>query len=171
MEMYHLTTENFEVFYMDHFDEFLSFVLSRTSDNEIAIDICQECFIKTMQQLQRDGSIAYPRGYFYTLLRNAIIDYYRKKKSLSLDLFTQSGGDIIDTASVAHHDRGYYQQIIKKLDTLPDTYRDIVIMKFVLDLSVAEISERLGLSENVVSVRLHRGRARAQEILSEIYQK
>ena len=77
--MLSLTKENFELFYMDHFDEFLVFTMSRVSDKSIALDICQDCFIKTLEQLHRDPVIRSPRGYFYTILRNRIIDFYRKK--------------------------------------------------------------------------------------------
>lgn len=164
--MYVLKKETFEAFYMDHFDEFLAFTLSRVGDKDISIDICQECFIKTLEQVHRDVVIETPRGYFYTLLRNRIIDFYRKKKSLSLDDYTESGGDITDDTLVS--DDRYYQEILNKLHRLPDTYRDIIIMRFVMDLSVTDIAERLKLPENTVSVRIHRGRELAKNLLSEI---
>ena len=165
MNMYQLTTTNFEEFYMDHFDEFLSFTMSRVSDKDIAIDICQECFIKTLEHLHRGVHIEIPRGYVYTLLRNRIIDFYRKKKTVSLDDYTETGGDIPNEEKPT--DRIYYQKLIDRLGQLPDTYRDIIIMRFVMDLSVTDIAERLGIPENTVSVRIFRGKELAMQLLSE----
>jgi RNA polymerase sigma-70 factor (ECF subfamily) len=162
--MYTLTNANFEEFYMDHFDEFLSFTTSRVSDKDIAIDICQECFIKTLEHIHRGNIIETPRGYVYTLLRNRIIDFYRKKKTVSLDDYTETGGDVLDEEKPT--DRIYYQRLIDKLGELPDTYRDIIIMRFVMDLSVTDIAERLGLPENTVSVRIFRGKELAMQLLS-----
>lgn len=164
MDMYILKKETFEAFYMDHFDEFLSFTLSRVGDRDISVDICQECFIKTLEQVHRETIIETPRGYMYTLLRNRIIDFYRKKKSISLDSYTETGGDILDDQKPA--DRIYYQKMIDTLEQLPDTYRDIIIMRFVMDLSVSDIAERLGLPENTVSVRIYRGKELAMQLLS-----
>lgn len=163
--MYRLTTANFDEFYMDHFDEFLSFTMSRVSDKDIAIDICQECFIKALEHLHRGTPIETPRGYIYTLLRNRIIDFYRKKKTISLDDYTETGGDILDEEKPT--DRIYYQKLIDTLGELPDTYRDIIIMRFVMDLSVTDIAERLGIPENTVSVRIFRGKELAIQLLSE----
>lgn len=166
MDMYSLTKENFELFYMDHFDEFLAFTLTRVGDKNIAIDICQECFIKTLEQVYKDSVIESPRGYFYKILRNKIIDFYRKKKSASLDDFINDGGDIAENN--LEGDNHYYLLIIEKLKELPDNYRDIIIMKMVMDLSISDISERTGLSENVISVRIHRGREIAQKLLADL---
>ena len=43
------------------------------------------------------------------------------------------------------------------LEELPDTYREVLILRFVDELGPKEISNLIEESENVVSVRLHRG--------------
>lgn len=44
------------------------------------------------------------------------------------------------------------------IDGLPETYRTVVVLRLVERLSTAEVAETLGLSEEAVRVRLHRGR-------------
>ena len=43
------------------------------------------------------------------------------------------------------------------LATLPDEYREVIVLRFVDELGPKEISQLVEESENVVSVRLHRG--------------
>ena len=160
-----LTKEQFESFYDDFFNEFLGFTILRVGDRNIAIDLCQEAFIKTLEKLDAGEIINSPHAYVYHILKNKIIDYYRKKKSLSLDMLTDEGFDTgIENNS---SDNLYYTRIIEKLHELPDTYRDAIIMRFVMDLPPSEIAQRLGITENVASVRIHRGREIAQKILQD----
>ena len=49
----------------------------------------------------------------------------------------------------------------------PDVYREVIILRFVDELGPKEISELIEESENVVSVRIHRG----LKLLREIVQK
>jgi RNA polymerase sigma-70 factor, ECF subfamily len=160
-----LTKNQFEDFYDECFNEFLGFTILRIGDRNIAIDLCQEAFIKTLEILQNGEHIQSPHAYIYRILKNKIIDYYRKKKSLSLDQLTDDGFDTPGTHPES--DNLYYARIVKKLEELPDTYRDAVIMRFVMELSPGEIADRLQISENVVSVRIYRGREIAQKILED----
>ncbi len=162
-EPFNSKVSDFEHFYKKSFDEFFVYALTRTGNREIAMDICQESFTKLWNELHTGKKIDNLHGFFYRILRNKIIDFYRKKKSLSLDDLREQGFEPI--ANQTTHESREIQTILKKLETLPDTYRDIVIMRFITELSIPEISERTGLSENVISVRLHRGKLLAQEIL------
>jgi RNA polymerase sigma-70 factor, ECF subfamily len=56
--------------------------------------------------------------------------------------------------------RGQLGQILQSsIDALPDTYRSVFILREVEQLSTVETGECLGLSEEAVKTRLHRGRA------------
>ena len=50
---------------------------------------------------------------------------------------------------------------------LPETYRAVLEMKFLLDCSGKDISQKLGISENAVNVRISRGRAMLREIMEK----
>jgi RNA polymerase sigma-70 factor (ECF subfamily) len=50
------------------------------------------------------------------------------------------------------------------LDDVGDKYRDVIIMRFIDELSVKEISDVTGETENNISVRLHRGMEKLREI-------
>lgn len=48
---------------------------------------------------------------------------------------------------------------------LPDMYREVIAMRYVHDLSIREVAEATGVSENVISVRLHRGLKKLRALL------
>ncbi|MFA6408374.1 MAG: sigma-70 region 4 domain-containing protein, partial [Candidatus Paceibacterota bacterium] len=50
------------------------------------------------------------------------------------------------------------------IPTLPQTYRAVLTMRYIDDFSIKEIAVALEVSENVVSVRVHRGLARLKEL-------
>ena len=53
----------------------------------------------------------------------------------------------------------------RALALLPEVTRDVLVQKFVADLPYAAIGEALGLSENAVAVRIHRGKLALQKLL------
>jgi RNA polymerase sigma-70 factor (ECF subfamily) len=50
------------------------------------------------------------------------------------------------------------------LAQLPPLYSEVLFMRYVEDLTVKEIAEILAETENVVSVRLHRGREKLRQL-------
>lgn len=52
------------------------------------------------------------------------------------------------------------------IDSLPAHYRSVVVMRLVEGLSTAETARLLDVSEEVVRIRLHRGRDRLRRVLT-----
>ena len=55
----------------------------------------------------------------------------------------------------------------REMSALPATYRTVIMLRDVEGLSTAETAESLGVSEDVVKTRLHRGRAMLRERIEE----
>ena len=56
-------------------------------------------------------------------------------------------------------------RVRKGITQLDDLYRDIILLRYAEDLPPKEIARITGLSENVVSVRIHRGVEKLRVIL------
>lgn len=54
------------------------------------------------------------------------------------------------------------------IDTLPDTYRIVLVLRDIEELSTAEVAEMLELTEANVKVRLHRARAALKKLLEPL---
>jgi RNA polymerase sigma factor (sigma-70 family) len=55
----------------------------------------------------------------------------------------------------------------RAVETLPDTFRETILLFYFCELPVADIAGQLGISREAVKVRLHRGRALLRDRLAD----
>ena len=129
----------------------------RVYDRELAKDLVQETFCRTWTYLSKGKEVENIRAFLYRILRNVIVDEVRRKKPLSLDQLVEEGFSAADGSTPDSEQQFAVKEIFQKLQALGEPYQDILQMRFIDDLSPKEISVVLGISENAVGVRLHRG--------------
>src|ERR1700679_3555095 len=71
-------------------DELFRHCAMRLSDRERAVELTQECFLRTWDYVARGGTIEKYRPFLYRVLNNLIIDEYRKHKTQSLDALLEN---------------------------------------------------------------------------------
>lgn len=130
----------------------------RLSDREKAKDTMQETFKRFWECLKKE-KIENTKAFVFRIANNLIVDSYRKKKEESLDILTEKGFDVGSDGHEAILNSVMGRELTSMLDKLSDTYRDLIVMRYIDDLPIYEIAKIIGLSENVVSVRIHRGLA------------
>ena len=158
----------FETLYDAESDAVFRFCLFKTSDRDVALDLTQEAFTRMWDKMIQGGWYRSERAFLFTIARNLIIDWYRtKKRTVSLDsmvektwmddykigeeVFSSGDGQIeIEMSADA-------RLMVEKIKILPSIYQQAVYLRFVDDLSPQEIAGIVGLSANVVSVRITRG--------------
>lgn len=139
----------------------------RVSDENRARDLMQETFTKTWVHLVHGNQIENLRAFLYRTANNLIIDYYRKKKTSSLDeLLENTAGPAAEPIALAqnHFEASF---AIASLSQLDEIYRQVITMRYVDELPVKEIAQILNEKENVISVRLHRGLKRARALMTD----
>mgnify|MGYP001824463886 CR=1 FL=1 len=62
------------------------------------------------------------------------------------------------------------QQVLASIDRLPDSYRVVLMLRDIEELSTSEVAEMTGLTEANVKVRLHRARAALKKLLSPLFE-
>ena len=136
----------------------------RLSNRERAIDLVHDTFTKVWMYIKSGHTIDSYRSFLYKVLNNLIIDEYRKQKEMSLDNMLELEG--VDEGSFSDLHEDTEESLIDNLDgkraftlikDLPDDYREVIVLRFVDGLGPKEISLLLEETENVVSVRIHRG--------------
>lgn len=159
--------EQFLKAYDEHADALFRYCFFKVSNRETAKDLFQETFAKTWAYLQKGGQIDNMKSFLYRTLGNLVIDEYRKKKNVSLDALAETGFDYgtDPSASIANQIDG--AAALKLLDRIPDDYRDVLFMRYVQELSIKEIAEITDVSENTISVRIHRGLEKVKKIFSD----
>jgi len=140
--------------------------LARVRNRELAKDIVQETFTRTWEYLAKGKHIEHKRAFLYRTLHNAIVDVMRKKTSVSLDgMYEEDGFEVADEPQeLSAEVREEIGEALRLLSSLEETYSTIITMRYIDELSPGEIASILEVSENVVSVRIHRGVKKLREL-------
>ena len=139
----------------------LRFITSRISNREDAEDILQEVFFQALRSLDVTEPIGNLAGWLYTVARNRIIDWYRRKRpgTVSLtaadertgfeDLLLDSGlrveQDVIRTLAV--------DALIDGIEALPERQREVIVLQAIEGRTFAEIAELTGAPINTLIAR------------------
>jgi RNA polymerase sigma-70 factor (ECF subfamily) len=107
------------------------------------------------------------KAFLYRTMNNLIVDHYRKKKAVSLDVLAEDGFDPEALEGINANDRMEGEKALKLLDKIPSPYKEAVFMRYVSGLELKEISEITGEEVNTVSVHVHRGIKKLRELFNE----
>lgn len=143
--------------YDEHVDEIYRFVFLKVSTRELAQDITSETFKKGWQSFKENPGMENPRAYLYRIARNLVIDHYRTKKQHItdqeiIDELEDHSKDLQEKAAEAKE----MAKIKEAMENLKDDYQDIIIYKYLDELSNSEIADIMGKSEGAVRVTAHR---------------
>ncbi len=172
MKQQDIITKEFNELYESQTDALFRYCFFRMSDREQAKDIIQEAFTRVWDTQRRGVEVKNLRALLFKITSNLIIDWYRKKKAVSLDSMMEAnegdqGLQVSDDSFEQIEIQSEGKMLIQYIGTLETTYQQVVYLRFVDDLSPKEIAEIVSLSVNVVSVRINRG----IEILKKKYEK
>jgi RNA polymerase sigma factor (sigma-70 family) len=137
---------------------FLAFLEKRVGNRAVAEDILQEAFSKSIQRLStlRDGESVIP--WFYRTLRNATVDYYRRRSAADRALATFAEElETSEQPSDAMHAE-VCQCVSRLADTLKPEYASALRRVEIDGASMKELAAEAGISEGNAAVRVHRAR-------------
>ncbi len=136
---------------------FLRFLEGRVGSKETAEDLLQEAFGRAVTHLNslRDGESVV--AWFYRLLRNAVIDHYRRQaaQARALERFGAELDEAIPPPDVADQ---ICACVSRLAGTLKPEYADALAMVDVQGMSVKDYAGRLGLTPSSAGVRVFRAR-------------
>lgn len=157
--------EKFISKYNELSDSVFRYCIFRISDRDTALDITQETFTKYWDTLVSEKKIENDKALIFTIARNLIIDFYRKKKSVSIEAMTEKeDGENFEDFILIEDNKKYEIEmetegrfLINKIIELPKSYQQIIYLRYVEGMAPDEIAKILGISVNATSVRIHRG--------------
>ena len=165
-------TEFEEIFNLYH-NEILGFTITKVNDRNQALDIVQDVFLRFWEQIKKGEDIQNHRGFLYRVTRNRIIDHYRARKTLvDLDEVeeTESSSDETAESVLSVIDSSLSgAKITELLDKLPYNQKEILVLRFVDELSVSDIAKLLETTPNTVSIRVYRALRELKQRVTEKY--
>lgn len=137
--------------------QFLSFLERRVESREVAEDILQEAFARSLDSKSlREAESA--TGWFYRALRNAVIDHYRKRgtETKLLDELAAESSDRVDP-DVEMMD-AICECVATLLPTLKSEYAHAIRRVELDEIPVKQFAEEEQITANAAAVRLFRAR-------------
>ena len=156
--------ERFLKAFDEYADALFRHAMYRLSDRERAVEIVHDTFTRAWIYVRGGHEITTYKPFLYKVLNNLIIDEYRRRKELSLDAILAEEG--IDEGTFEELHEGSVEELTFLLDAkrasellseVPPVYREVLTFRYVDGLGPKEIAELIEETENVVSVRIHRG--------------
>jgi RNA polymerase sigma-70 factor (ECF subfamily) len=140
-----------------------------------AEDLAQEAFVRAYTNISSFNQHLKFSTWLYRIATNLCIDRLRKKKP---DYFLDA--EIAGTEGLTMYSQipakttlpedevvslEIQQQIQQEISKLPEKYRSVIVLKYIEELSLNEISSILELPLGTVKTRIHRGREALREHL------
>jgi RNA polymerase sigma-70 factor (ECF subfamily) len=151
--------------------DFRAFLRRRVADDAMAEDLLQQSFMRAVQQEQRGEPPEQAVSWFYRILRNAVVDYYRAraaedKKTVAFLQDLQASGD--DKTPVLDELRPSVCACLQRLlPGLRPAYADLLRRIDLEGEPPAAIAKDLGVTMNNLTVRLHRARLALRKSLEQ----
>lgn len=145
------------------------FILLKVGQREEAEDLTHHVFLKAWTSMGTSYSEqGFPfSSWLYRIARNSVIDHYRRIKPTSSIEEEENREELINRPAVESliDKKEASKQIMSALKELKETEQDVVIMRFIEDLSVKETAEAVNKSEGAVKVIQHRALEKIRKIL------
>ncbi|WP_169793499.1 RNA polymerase sigma factor [Alicyclobacillus sendaiensis] len=139
---------------LEHYgNEVYQYALYTLGDRGLAEDAVQEIFLRALQAWPRFEHRSSPRSWLWAIARHYVRDMIRKKRRAG----NQAEVLLDHVADQPFDDRSLDRiELESTLQSLPVSYREVVILRVIQDRPVREIAELLGWPEVRVRVTLHR---------------
>ncbi len=167
--------------YNQYSDDIFRFCFVRLRNRDKALDATQDVFLKIWNEFVKNptkmSQIQYFRAFLFRIARNTIIDMTRKKTSTPLSFLTQtfeakSSLEPVQMTSpgMDPEQRQGISELLEHLELLEPHHRELLILRFLHDMSIPDIADILQISENATSVRIHRALEHARIKLEHLYE-
>ncbi|MDQ0270962.1 RNA polymerase sigma factor [Cytobacillus purgationiresistens] len=132
-------------------------------NNTDAEDILQEVFIKAMHSLDRFQGKSHPKTWLIQIARNIAIDQSRRNKRFTDILKHINKTESHLSVEKSLIDNEEVLELYQYINKLSPKYREIVILKGILELNTKEIAIVTGYKENNINLTFHRAKQKLKD--------
>lgn len=140
------------------------YIIKRVPNQTDADDILQEVLMKIYQSISdlKDENKLHP--WIYTISRHAITDYYRRRdKPIEIIELPEDLGEELEKDKNSNLEIAACLKVM--IESLPEKYKQAIVLTEFENLPQKELSERMGLSISGAKSRVQRARGKLKEML------
>lgn len=140
-----------------------NFILRRVEDEETADDLLQEVFIRIHKNMTKLKDSEKFESWIFQIARNVVIDHYRSRRSFVelADTFPDQSETFVEEDAISEL-TGSIRELI---ETLPEQYREPLLMVEYQNVNQKELADRLGISLSGAKSRVQRARQKIKDEL------
>ena len=160
-------TEAFALLVDKYKERIFALVYAKVGQFQDAEDITQDVFLSAYKKLStlRRWDNFYP--WLYSIASNQCKNFHRAQKRhvVTAHLAEQDENHRMDVE--AHSEKLKNERVHDALASLPEMYRQVLVLRYMAGMKSKEIAETLRVSPNAINQRLMRARAKLKTALSE----
>lgn len=154
-----------EAFYRRFFPEMLRMCMRYTRDEDTAIEIVNNGFLRVFKKLHTFAFKGSLEGWVRRLVYHSMADYFRDNARYLHFLVLEERDEIVPERG---NDIFYEEEILKAIGTLPPVSQQVFRLYAIEGYSHAEIAENLGMSEGTSKWHLSTARQKLREMLDAL---
>lgn len=156
--------------YDSYHEKIFRFLRSQVGDHQMAEDFTGEVFLRMLNALPKYKPTSIPfQSWLFRIARNLLIDYHRTEKKrlpVSLETIHQKKAPEGEPEG-AFNLKSVQEQLLSALSELPEEQREVLVLRFLVELPIKEVSEIMEKTEAAVKALQHRGLAALRFTFSE----
>ena len=147
--------QGFQAFYEDNLVRVYRFVFKSLRNREEAEDLTSQIFLKALRYLDPERNAQSASSWLFKIAHTTIADYWRihyRALTSSLDVRMEAGWEGPTQEVILGTNERAAERVHNLLQTLPERYREVLSYRFLLNLSIRETAETMGVSEANVKI-------------------
>ncbi len=135
--------------YFDRVYRYIYFKIKKQNESE---DLTQEVFIKAMNAIgsYKIGEIPFS-AWLFRIAHNQIIDYIRKSSRVQVSSLNEATTSLITDDPVSNAEKNIQlEELMRAIETLPPAQQEVITLRFIVGLGIAEIAQLLGKSTGTI---------------------
>ena len=162
--------KEFEALYSRYYERVYAFAYRLCADSELANDLAQETFLQAYTSFHRFRGECDVFTWLASIEKHVYFKYL-KKKNLQLDAANLDL--VVNTYCAGESPEEYVgRQDVRRavrgiLDTIPQKYRDVVVLRIYAEVPFSEVASALKISENSAKVIYFRAKKMLTEVLKD----
>ncbi|MEC7877277.1 MAG: sigma-70 family RNA polymerase sigma factor [Bacteroidota bacterium] len=149
-----------------NWDYVFKFLLKKTNDDFLSEEIAIQSFSKAFEKIHLFNEEYKFKTWIVSIAKNQLNDYLKKKKIRFENIENIKSESFKNNFNPEEEliNKERYNYVNEKIDELKPMYKEIIKLKYIEDLSINQISEKLNQPVNTIKIKIYR----AKRILNQI---
>ena len=149
-----------------YYERVRKFILASVRNGSVAEDLAQETFVRAGEKINALRDPAKISSWIFSIAYHLVQDHFQAEKKSPREDIHEGLVNVDETPLQKKMEQNEMSECVQdKLHLLPDSQRTVIILADVMEFTVQEIADILGITVENAKVRLHRGRKKFKEIL------